>query len=79
MASIYNIHFAKTHLSRIVENAAAGEQIVLAKRGKPIARLTTIEPRVTKKQFGVLAGRFRIPDRFNSAVTAEIARRFDAT
>ena len=78
MAAIYNIHFAKTHLSRIVEDAAAGEQIVLAKRGKPIARLTTVEPRITRKQFGLLAGRFRIPDCFNSELTAEIARRFDA-
>jgi len=43
MASIVNIHDAKTHLSRLVDRAAAGDDIVIARAGKPIARLTKIE------------------------------------
>jgi prevent-host-death family protein len=43
MTSIINIHDAKTHLSRLVDRAAAGDDIVIARAGKPIARLTKIE------------------------------------
>jgi prevent-host-death family protein len=43
MTSIINIHDAKTHLSRLVDRAAAGDDIVIARAGKPVARLTKIE------------------------------------
>ena len=51
-----NIHAAKTQLSRLVDAAGAGEEIIIAKSGKPIARLTPI--RTTRKRvFGAAAGR----------------------
>lgn len=45
-----NLHAAKTHLSRLVEAAAGGEEIVIAKSGKPMARLVPLEPRTQSGQ-----------------------------
>ena len=42
MATTFNIHEAKTHLSKLVERAAAGEEIIIAKAGKPMARLSPL-------------------------------------
>lgn len=57
MTKIVNIHEAKTHLSRLVERAHGGEEIILAKAGKPYAKLVPIEPSVRSRQPGRLAGR----------------------
>lgn len=60
-----NIHEAKTHLSRFVDRAAAGEEILIARAGKPVARLVALvteegSPRV----LGLGKGRFTLPDNF---------------
>jgi prevent-host-death family protein len=57
----YNIHEAKTHLSRLVEAAAAGEEIVIAKAGKPLARLVPIDAATGPRTLGVLAGKVQEP------------------
>ena len=67
-----NIHQAKTHLSRLVEDAAAGEEITIAKAGKPMARLVPIpavERRVPK--FGTLRGKIWMADDWDSPETNE--------
>jgi prevent-host-death family protein len=51
-----NIHEAKTHLSRLVEKAAAGEEIVIAKAGKPMAKLVPYTPPIAPRQPGFLKG-----------------------
>lgn len=51
-----NIHHAKTHLSRLVEAAAAGEEIIIAKAGKPMARLVPVGPPAVPRVLGALAG-----------------------
>jgi len=51
-----NIHEAKTHLSRLVERAAAGEEIIIAKAGKPMARLVAYQPPIKPRAGGFLAG-----------------------
>ena len=61
-----NIHEAKTHLSRLVEEAAAGREIVIAKAGKPVARLVPLAAAPRPKKFGILKGRFKVPDHFNA-------------
>jgi prevent-host-death family protein len=61
-----NIHAAKTHLSRLVEDAAAGEEIIIAKSGKPIARLCALVPRPGKRKLGILEGKLRIPEDFDA-------------
>ena len=67
-----NIHQAKTHLSRLVEDAAKGEEIVIAKAGKPVARLVSrpaTERRVPK--FGTLTGKIWVSDDWDSPETNE--------
>jgi prevent-host-death family protein len=60
--STVNIHEAKTHLSRLLEAAAAGEEIIIAKAGKPIAKLVPIEK--PKRKPGALKGTFILDDAF---------------
>ena len=72
-----NIHEAKTHLSRLVEEAAAGEEIVIAKAGKPIARLMPLaEHEPQHRNPGMFAGRIRIRDNFDDPLPPEIAKAF---
>lgn len=52
-----NMHEAKTHLSRLVEEAAAGEEIIIARSGKPVARLVAMTTAAGPRQLGVLAGK----------------------
>lgn len=57
-----NMHEAKTHLSRLVEEAAAGEEIVIARAGKPLVRLVAVTATVGPRQLGALAGQVVEPD-----------------
>ena len=67
-----NIHAAKTHLSALVEDAAAGEEIVIAKAGKPLARLVPLEKPDFRKTFGILKGKIRMADNFDAPLPPEI-------
>jgi len=57
MPQIVNVHQAKTHLSRLLEQAHAGEEIILAKAGKPYARLMPLAPSPARRRPGRLRGR----------------------
>jgi prevent-host-death family protein len=74
--TIINIHEAKTHLSRLVEEVAAGAEITIAKAGKPMARLAPISRRVRKKNLGLLKGKIKVPDDFNAALDEETLSAF---
>jgi prevent-host-death family protein len=69
-----NIHEAKTHLSRLVDRAAAGEEIVIARAGRPVARLVPIGRSGTPRRLGVWRGRLRIGADFDAgeAVLADL-------
>jgi len=54
---IVNVHEAKTHLSRLLEQAHAGQEIILAKAGKPYARLMPLAPEPARRQSGRLSGK----------------------
>jgi prevent-host-death family protein len=73
-----NIHDAKTHFSRLVDDAAEGESIVIAKAGSPVARLVPLDavPGRPRRLVGFLAGRISIPDDFDRMGEAEIAAQF---
>ncbi|MGO9606676.1 MAG: type II toxin-antitoxin system Phd/YefM family antitoxin [Candidatus Binataceae bacterium] len=71
-----NIHAAKTHLSRLVERAAAGEEIVIAKAGRPMARLVACEPKKRKRKPGAWKGKIWISPDFNAPLSEEILRGF---
>lgn len=75
-AQTINIHEAKTHLSRLVEDAAAGVEIVIAKAGKPMARLAPIEGEKKSVRFGVLKGKVRIADDFDAPLPDEVLAAF---
>ena len=51
-----NVHHAKTHLSRLLDKAAAGEEIVIARAGKPVARLVALDTRRKPRRLGQFAG-----------------------
>jgi len=74
--SAINIHDAKTHLSRLVDQAAAGNEIVIAKAGKPMARLV---PLVSggKRKLGTLSGKIRVPEDFDAPLSAEVLAAFE--
>lgn len=57
MDTVVNIHEAKTHLSRLVEQAAKGREFIIAKAGKPMVRLVPLQPPGATRTLGFLAGR----------------------
>jgi len=71
-----NIHAAKTNLSRLVDQAAAGEEIVIAKAGKPVARLVAIAKPDFRKTFGMFKGQISMRDDFDAPLPPEIAEAF---
>ena len=72
MPAAINIHDAKTHLSRLVEQASAGEEIIIAKAGKPMARLVPLVPVAKPKTLGLLRGKpLSIPADFDAPLPAD--------
>ena len=69
MSIVVNVHEAKTHLSRLLEQAHAGEEIILAKAGKPYARLVPLRAEPPRRQPGRLAG--RLGDEFFEPLPAD--------
>ena len=66
MAETVNIHAAKTHLSRLVERAERGEEILIARGGRPVARLVPLGARTAPRPLGIWAGRVQIHDDFDA-------------
>lgn len=73
-----NIHQAKTHLSKLVERAAQGEEIVIAKAGKPLARLTAYVPAAAPRRAGKMRGQIRIKKNFDAPLPEEVLAYFDS-
>ena len=61
--AVVNVHEAKTHLSRLLAQVEAGEEVIIARNGKPVARLVSVRRR-GKRQFGSMKGRIRLDDSF---------------
>lgn len=68
MTTTVNIHEAKTHLTRLVEQAARGQEFIIAKAGKPMVRVVPIEAPPAKRRLGFLAGK--------AVVTADLKKDF---
>lgn len=75
MSEIVNVHAAKTNLSRLLERAEAGEEIVIGRAGKPIARLVPYVTARPNRVFGALRGQLRILPGFDD-LDPEIADAF---
>jgi prevent-host-death family protein len=78
MATV-NFHDAKTSFSKLVDAAAKGEEIVIAKAGKPAARLVSLETLPAVRHFGALKGKVRISDDFDAPLPDEVLRAFEGS
>ncbi len=72
-----NIHEAKTHLSRLLQEVSEGAEIVIAKAGKPVARLVSVRPARKRRKLGWLAGRFTVPDDFDAPLPDDVIADFE--
>ena len=72
-----NIHEAKTHLSRLVDEVSAGEELIIAKAGKPLARLVPIKLARPARKPGFLKGKIRIANDFDTALPSELIDVFE--
>jgi prevent-host-death family protein len=74
-----NIHDAKTHFSRLVDEVAAGESVIIAKAGKPAVQLVPLDatPGPAKSLIGFMKGRIEVPEDFDRMGEAEIADLFE--
>ncbi len=73
-----NIHAAKTQLSCLIEAVAAGEEVIIARAGQPVARLVPIEPvGRSRRRLGLLDGQFTIPDDFDAPLPDDILDLFE--
>lgn len=71
-----NIHEAKTHLSKLLERVALGEEVIIAKAGKPVAKLVPIDGAPKTRILGSAKGEFVVPDDFNDPLPKEIEDLF---
>ena len=71
-----NIHQAKTHLSRLLEKVALGEEVVIAKAGQPIAKLVPIGKGKRSRRLGTAKGDFIVPKDFNQPLPKDLEESF---
>jgi prevent-host-death family protein len=74
-----NVHEAKTHLSRLLQRVMAGEEIIIAKSGVPVARIVPIVPRKAQRVAGSARGKFYMADDFDAPLPDVIAESFEGT
>lgn len=74
---IVNIHKAKTQFSKLVESAMNGEETIIAKSGKPVAKLVPISSKKPKRPLGVLKGKIKIADDFDAPLPNDILNSFE--
>ena len=72
-----NLYEAKTNLSSLVERAAAGEEIIIAKAGRPLARLVPLARRTTPREFDFLAGQVIVGPDFDDPLPDDILAAFE--
>ena len=77
MTAQINIHEAKTHLSKLLQRVVAGEEIVIAKAGKPMAKIVPIEQQKAPRKPGSAKGQVWMASDFNAPLPAEILDAFE--
>jgi prevent-host-death family protein len=73
----FNVHEAKTHLSRLLERVAAGEEVIIAKAGVPVARLVPVVLPLDQRPLGTEQGRVFIADDFDAPLPADVLDSFE--
>lgn len=77
MTKSVGVHEAKTHLSRLLNDVACGEDVVITRRGEPAARLVAV-PAALRRTFGIDRGRLVVPEDFDAPLDVEVLDRFEA-
>ena len=72
----HSIHAAKTQLSRLVERAEKGEEVIIARGSTPVARLTRLRPKRPARRFGAMQGRARVTSAFFAPLPARELKRW---
>lgn len=77
MDAMFNLYDAKTNLSKLVDQAAMGEDVVIARNGKPVARITSLKVAKRAVKFGVLKDTLTVPGDFDMSLPADILSSFE--
>jgi len=72
---IVNIHAAKTHLSQLLDAVQAGEEIIIARAGRPIAKISSLKPQ--KRTLGLMKGKMSISNDFDAPLPENILNNFE--
>ena len=72
-----NIHEAKTHFSKLIDAVAKGKEIIIARAGEPVARLTGIKSKKPVRRFGVFKGKMRIAEDFDASLPDDVIAAFE--
>jgi prevent-host-death family protein len=75
--TVVNIYDAKTQLSKLIEEAAAGNDVVIARGGKPVARLTRLSTPKRKLKFGILKGKIKVSADFDAPLPSDVLGQFE--
>ncbi len=77
MSDVVNVHEAKTHLSKLLERVERGEEVVIARSGRPVARLVAVEKPRKRREPGSARGRIRMSEDFDASLPEEIQKFFE--
>ena len=77
MSTIVNVHEAKTHLSRLLERVQGGEEIVIARSGRPVARLVAVKGPGRRREPGSARGRIKMAEDFDGLLPEGLQRFFE--
>jgi prevent-host-death family protein len=77
METVVNVHEAKTHFSKLLKRIANGEEIVIAKSGRPVARLTGYVPAATVREPGSMKGQIQIAEDFDAPLPDDLLAAFE--
>ena len=72
-----NVHAAKTHLSRLLEQAMAGEEVIIMRSGRPLVRLTPVASAPLRRKLGTAKGQFVVPPDFDAPLAEEVLQEFE--
>jgi prevent-host-death family protein len=78
MAVEVNVHEAKTHLSRLLERAMEGEEVIIMRAGRQLVRLVPVERAPVQRKVGTAKGDFVVPEEFEAPLPEEILAEFEA-
>jgi prevent-host-death family protein len=72
-----NIHQAKTHFSKLLQRVTAGEEVIISKAGKPVAKIVPVAGRA-RRRFGMDRGVFEVPDDFDAPLPKDVLDSFES-